>query len=70
MLNGTFFGLVTYATYELRVFKKVAKSLPLKKDYARAHRLYEACLRLGGEEEGYFRKKMGELEAMWKERGE
>jgi hypothetical protein len=39
------------------------------REAARARRLYEACLRLGGEA-GCFRKKMAELEAVWKERGE
>lgn len=39
------------------------------RETARARRLYASCLRLGGAD-GYFRKKMAELEAVWKERVE
>jgi hypothetical protein len=48
---------------------KIAKSLPKKEDYARAKRLYQACL-ASGVEEGYFEQKIAELERVWKERGE
>ncbi len=53
-----------------RLSKRLSESLnDNPSNFARAHRLYEACLRLGGEA-GYFRKKMEDLEAVWKEQGE
>ena len=48
---------------------KIAKSLPQKADYARAKRLYQACLAEDVDKE-YFEKKLAELEKVWKEKTE
>ena len=47
---------------------KIVKGLPKQADYARARRLYQACLALGVDN-GYFEEKLAELERVWKEKG-
>ena len=49
--------------------EKIAKSLPKKADYERAKRLYQACL-ASGVDNGYFEKKIADLERVWKKKTE
>ncbi|MBL7798897.1 MAG: hypothetical protein JNJ90_20535, partial [Saprospiraceae bacterium] len=50
--------------------EKLTKGLPKRADYERAKRLYQACLDDQHIDDAYFRKKLADLERVWKEKGE
>lgn len=50
--------------------EKLIKGLPKRTDYERAKRLYQACLDDQHIDDAYFRKKLADLERVWKGKGE